>query len=153
MKIDIPKVVLPVDFSGYAVELAGKQLFVWVNPPLYKLKEYDDLRTDLQQSELTAAKNVLMPEQAPAGKEATVLSKTFEEIGRFLKIRKADKAQGIDAKMLAWYAEIWSQGPADMAWTVSELRDLEAKDPALLGWMISQTWQARLAHVEHKKKS
>jgi hypothetical protein len=153
VKIEIPKVVIPVDLGGYAAELAGKQLYVWVNPSMSKLKEYEDLRTDLQQQELTAAQQVLMPEQKPAEKGAGVLKKTFEEVGRLLSLRKADKPQGVHVKMLAWYAEIWSQGPAEMHWTVAELQELEARDPAFLGWMISKTWQTRLAHVEHKKKS
>ena len=153
MKIEIPKVVVPVDLGGYAAELTGKTLYVWVNPSMDKLKEYDDLRTELQQQELTAAQQVLMPEQQPAEQEASVLKRTFEEVRRLLNIRKADKPQGVHPKMLAWYAEMWSQGPAEMAWTVAELQDLEKRDPAFLGWMISQTWQTRLAHMEHKKKS
>lgn len=54
--------------------------------------------------------------------------------------------------ILAWYARIWSQGAMDSQWTVDELRELEQKDPALLGWMISATWDARKAHADRKKK-
>jgi hypothetical protein len=78
VKIEIPKVVIPVDLGGYAAELAGKKLYVWVNPSMGKLKEYEDLRTDLQQQELTAAQQVLMPEQVPAEKDASVIKKTID---------------------------------------------------------------------------
>lgn len=154
MKINIPKVVVPVELSGYAPELAGQQLQVWVNPPQDKLNEYNGLVTDLQQQELAAAKQVLLPEADLAEKESrSILRKTFDDLARMLKIRKSEKPQGLDVRMLAWYAEIWSQGPQDTQWTVDELRTLEQKDPAFLSWMISQTWQARVAHVERKKKS
>jgi len=63
---------------------------------------------------------------------------------------KADPTAG--QSILAWYARIWSQGALDSQWTVDELRELEQKDPALLGWMISATWEARQAHVDRKKK-
>lgn len=40
MKINIPRVVVAVDMSEYAPELAGQYLHVWVNPPLDKLGEH-----------------------------------------------------------------------------------------------------------------
>lgn len=154
MKINIPKVVVPVELSGYAPELAGQQLQVWVNPPQDKLNEYNILLTEIQQQELLDAKKVLLPEaDLPEEEKISVLRKTFDELQRLLKIRKAETLQGLDARMLAWYAEIWSQGPQDTQWTVEELQTLEQKDPAFLSWMISQTWKARVAHVERKKKS
>lgn len=44
MKIDIPKIVRPVDLGGYAEEMKGKLIYVWVNPPVSLLQEYFDLQ-------------------------------------------------------------------------------------------------------------
>ncbi len=43
MDIQIPKVVRTVDLSGYAEELRGQFLHIWVNPPLGILREYSEL--------------------------------------------------------------------------------------------------------------
>lgn len=56
MKIEIPRVVVPVDMSEYAPELAGQYLHVWVNPPLDKLGEHLML----------AAQATLSPTSAPS---------------------------------------------------------------------------------------
>jgi hypothetical protein len=112
MKINIPKVVMPVDLGEYAEELRGQMLHVWVNPPLEVLNEHAALVT-------------------PGTADAT-------ETGG----------------LLAWYARIWSQGvSAETHWSVEELHTIEQQDPALLGWMISATWEARKAHTERKKKA
>jgi hypothetical protein len=106
MKIDIPKVVVPVDLGGYAPELQGKFLQVWVNPPLKTLRDH-----------------------------AEILASDYQ-------------------KLLAWYADLWSQS-AELAthWVTDELTQLEQDDPAFLSWMISQTWQAIIEHRGNKKKS
>lgn len=153
MKINIPKVIVPVELNGYAAELAGQFLQVWVNPPQEKLKAYDALVTDLQQQELTRARKILLPEQEPARKKASVFAPIFAQVEHWLKVKKEEKPQGLDTKMLEWYAEIWSQGPQDSQWSVEELRTLEAQDPTFLSWMIAQTWKTRTAHIENKKKS
>ena len=152
MKIEIPKVIVQVSLAEYAPELQGSALHVWVNPSMAKLNVYNNLVTELQEQELTAARKILMPEQEPAKKDASAFSAIFAEVGRWLKVRKEEKPQGVAAPMLAWYAEIWSQGPQDTHWTVDELRMLEQADPSFLSWMIARTWQARAEHMEQKKK-
>ena len=42
MKINIPKVLVPVDLGEYAAELAGNFLQVWVNPPLHIMQQHTD---------------------------------------------------------------------------------------------------------------
>ena len=66
-------------------------------------------------------------------------------------VTTAGKTQADDLR--AWYAAIWSEGAEDTRWTVEELRELEQRDPALFGWMISETWKARRDHVDRKKKA
>lgn len=62
------------------------------------------------------------------------------------------KSEKLDA-LFDWYAKIWSQGAADTHWTVEEITQLEQDDPAMLGWMISQTWEQRREHTDRRKKA
>jgi hypothetical protein len=162
VKINIPKVVLPVNLGGYAPELEGSCLFVWVNPPRDTLQAYDDLVTELQSKELAQARKTLIDrnegsEQKAEGSgqkaEQTILAKAFEQVERMLGRKKEQKADGIDVKLLEWYAQIWNCGPEETRWSVAELRELEAQDPSFLSWMIAQTWAVRRDHIERKKKS
>ena len=153
MKIEIPKVIVPVDFGGYAAELAGKFLQVWVNPPQDVLSAYTSLVTELQQAELAEAQKTLEPESEPAEKDAGTISKTLAQLKRWLNIKQTTPPKGINPRMLEWYAALWSQGPEATHWTLAELETLEFKDPAILSWMISQTWKARVEHIERKKKA
>jgi len=112
----------------------------------------------LQTKELEAARQTLLPETADASKAPngkTPLMRTFDQLSHWLTVKKnsSEKADEIDQQLLDWYAEIWSQGPPDTAWTVDELRTLESQDPAFLSWMIAQTWKTRAEHIEHKKKA
>ena len=63
-----------------------------------------------------------------------------------------EKAETMGADLLNWYAVVWSQGAEDTRWTGDELRKLEERDPALVGWMISETWRVRKEHLDHTKK-
>lgn len=42
MDINIPKIVRPLELSGYAPELDGVRIYVWVNPPRALLAELVD---------------------------------------------------------------------------------------------------------------
>lgn len=43
MKINIPKVIVPIEMGEYADELAGKFLLVWVNPPMKEFEKHTAL--------------------------------------------------------------------------------------------------------------
>lgn len=51
MKIDVPKIVRPVDLGGYAEEMRGQVIYVWVNPPTVLLQEYFGLQDSLRTGE------------------------------------------------------------------------------------------------------
>lgn len=128
MDIKIPKIVIPVDFGGYAQELKGQLLYVWVNPPLEKMREHDEVLKALN--------------RAPA---------PDADFGRG---DRAPTEDGEGKRFKAWYAEIWSQGKDEATrWTADELEALEEQDPALLSWMVNQTWQVRSEHISKKKRS
>ena len=152
MKINIPKIILPVSMTDYAPELDGQFLQVWVNPPKSKLQEYDDLVTELQARELESARTTLFPADETKEAESSGLLKTFEMLKHWLHIKAQKKPVGIDEKLLCWYAEMWSQGSEETRWTVAELRLLEDQDPAFLSWMIRKTWETRADHIQRKKK-
>jgi hypothetical protein len=151
MKINIPKVIVPVPMEEYAPELKGKTLCVWVNPSMQELQTYNDLVSDLQARELESAKQMLeMPATSETG---SPLWRAYDQAAHWVSRKKTEKTEGVDRGMLAWYAMLWSQSPDDNThWTVDELRAVEAKDPSFLSWMITRTWQARAEHMERKKK-
>jgi hypothetical protein len=114
------------------------------------LQEYTNMLTELQSRELESARQVF---EKPADDKRTSVQRAFEQVAGWLSIKKAEKPEGLNLKMLDWYAKVWSQGhDAETHWTVDELQTLEQNDPALLSWMISATWQTRQAHMEQKKK-
>lgn len=155
MKIDIPKIVLTVDLGEYATELAGKLLYVWVNQPKEKLREYDDLVTDLQEKSLAEAQKILVDGKEPTAVEPTpnIIGKVFDQLRTMMLKKREKKGDGIDAKLLQWYAEMWSQGPEESRWTASELQALEEQDPSFLSWAIARSWNKRNEHIQLKKKS
>jgi len=163
MKINIPKVVIPVSLAEYAPELQGKFLHVWVNQPRERLREYDDLVTEMQERSMAEARksvesqtSKVVPQGDDKGQEgrtSTVMEKVFDQIRAMLRFKRERKADGIDVKLLKWYAEMWSQGPDDTKWTVDELQELEAQDPAFLSWCIARSWNERLEHMQRKKKA
>jgi len=116
MKINIPKVIVGVDMSEYAPELAGQCLHVWVNPPLDVLGAHLTLAAQFQQTPVSV------------------------ETGN------------LHDPLLAWYVDLWSQGPEPTHWTMEEAQEIQQQDPAFLSWMIGATWEARKAHMDRKKK-
>jgi len=142
--ITIPKLVKTVDFGEYAPELAGQCLHVWINPPMGFLAKYNDLVTAMQERDLDeAAKNL---DEKTGG--------LLEHIRSLVRLKsRLPSAQHTDQGLLEWYAQLWSQGPQETRWTAAELRQIEAKDPSLLAWMIERTWQKRAEHIERKKKA
>lgn len=147
MDIQIPKLVVTVDFGEYAPELAGQSLHVWINPPMATLAQYNDLVVAMQERDLDeAAKNM---GAAPVNEKASLIGHI-----RSL-VRLKSRLPGVyqtDKGLLEWYAHLWSQGPQETRWTADELRRIEAKDPSFLAWMIERTWQKRAEHIERKKK-
>lgn len=152
MQIEIPKVVVPVPMRGYHEALEGKFLHVWVNPPMAKLDEYQALVTAMQARELESAKATLFPEADKDLPEASPMKQAFERAVEWVRVKTGRKSETYNRDLLAWYIEVWNQGPAETRWSMDEIRQIEQADPAFLAWMISQTWQARTAHIEQKKK-
>lgn len=154
MKINIPKGVVAIELSEYLPEMAGQKLFIWVNPPLEKLHAYNALVLDMESESIEQARTTLFPDK-PADEtgKLSALQKVHAIANRFIVAKKLRKPDSLDQRLLDWYAEIWSQGPAGTGWTAEELRIVEANDPAFLSWAITRTWQARAEHIDRKKKA
>jgi hypothetical protein len=152
MKINIPKVILSVQLGEYAPELQGKVLHVWVNMPKEKLQEYDDLVTSVQEQSLAEAQKTLTGSASSEDQPSEGVMKIFDQLKAVLNKKRDRKADSLDVKLLQWYAEMWSQGPEETHWTVDELQQLEAQDPAFLSWCIARSWAERNEHVQRKKK-
>jgi hypothetical protein len=134
MKINIPRVVVPVDMSEYAPELAGQYLHVWVNPPLEMLGNHLTLAA---RASLAPARPHPTPPPTPPHVEENNM----------------ERGVSGEDELLKWYVEVWNQGPEPTHWTLEEVRELQAQDPAFLVWMIQATTEARKAHLDRKKKS
>ena len=155
MKITIPKVLIPVHLGEYAPELQGKFLHVWVNMPREKLQEYDDLITSLQEKSLAEAQRTLESSGQTSNVErqkSEGIGKVFDQLKAMINRKRDRKVDAVDVKLLQWYAEMWSQGPEEERWSVEELQELEAQDPAFLSWCIARSWTERSEHIQRKKK-
>lgn len=153
MKINIPKVLVPVQLGEYAPELQDKILHVWVNMPKEKLQEYDDLVTTVQEQSLIEAQKTLEDETSNVeGQKSEGIKRIFDQLKAMLYKKRDRKADSIDVKLLTWYADMWSQGPEETHWTVEELQQLEDQDPAFLSWCIARSWIERSEHIQRKKK-
>lgn len=134
MDIQIPRITRPLDLGGYAPELAGVCVQVWVNPPRDFMKRYWDLVGENDASGKAA--------QTTKGKKAReALLKTVERIGQ---------------DFVGWFAELWSQHPeADTHWSKDEVTKLikSETDPQLYVWLVGQSMRLVTEHrILAKKK-
>lgn len=129
-----PRIVRPVELTGYAPELVTDEgepevVHVWVNPPRDVLEAHGRLLAEWD------ARRKAKP--APKGK------------GKKTK-PAADALTQSNQAIAAWYANVWSQHEdAATHWTpakVLALANLDT-DPALYTWLTVQTW---LKIAEHR---
>lgn len=129
MKFEIRRVVKVLELSEYAPEYEGTTIMVWVNPPARLLQEHDRILSDITD----ALKNALVEGFSPE----KVIERAAEEL-------------------VAVFAELWSQGAAEMQWTADEVTKLVAdtqdSDPQLWLWLRTQTINAIREHRERIKK-
>jgi len=151
MKIQVPKVVQALDLGGYAEALRGQFLHVWVNPPRGMRQRYDEMAAQAQAEEVKRMEADLEGSQTPeVGSAGGFVENLKRLVG--LRVKAARRGVETDAQLLDWFAEIWSQGPREAGWLTSEIRELEDGDPALLTWMITETWRLIGEHQARKKK-
>jgi len=151
LKFNIPKVVRVLSMADYAPEMAEAVIHVWVNPPREKVKVYYDLLAD-----------ALVAQKAIA--EGTKKIQELEEKGEPVEDVRADVNNSVERltvagnQIVAWMAEIWSQGSdPESRWTVEEIdrliKDSRDTDPQLWAWLTARTRDLIIEHRSKQKKT
>jgi hypothetical protein len=155
VKLNIPKLIVLLDLGEYNPEMKGQILYVWVDPPRIKFQEYDQFVLDAEKEEASLIEADLAP-VADAEKDKPGLFDLIKtHLAKLVRVKEAGmqrRAQGTERRILAWYAELWSQNP-DSAWTLDELIALEDTNPALRDWLFVETWRLINENRDRKKKS
>lgn len=138
MKIEIPKVVRPLDLSEYAPEYDGAVIQVWVNPPRAKREEFQQTRMELLR----------------ISDEIQELAKDAQDHNApeyLAKIKAAgERITALNQGVYAWHAEMWSQGDGD-GWTAEQVAEFADhaldNDPQLWQFALVRTaemiWEYR----------
>lgn len=129
MKIDIHPILRVIELSDYDERMKPGQVFVWVNPTRAFLDVRARLMADLAIKDIKA-------ESAENVELATARFTVF------------------NSQMMAWYAELWSQSAdAESHWTVEEIEQLSAVDPAFFNWLVRESAHVMREHRTGEKKS
>lgn len=143
--INIPKVVKKLELSGYADELKGEFIEVWVNPTRADHKAYTDLQTQLLNFRGEGADLALQLNKETDRNEKVRLQKRLDKFTK--KIEK--EADSLNDAMYAWYARIWAQGKGDVS--AEDVRTIakssgDQDDGVFWAWITKQTQAMILAH-------
>lgn len=137
MKLEVKKIIRPLNLSEYAEEYGGQCLQVWLNPPSGKMDAYF-ARLD----KFAALRNEY--KSLPDG-----------EIARKAEIEK--EVAELDAAAVAWMADLWNQGPEETRVSLEDVRAFASEcienDPHLWVWVQQRTLQMYFEHHAAEKKS
>lgn len=138
MKILVPPIVRPVDLAAYAPEIKRDDggavlVYVWVNPPVRVLDEYDAIRAEIDTN-------------------SAALAESASDAERVAQVGQRISATG--QRLADWYSRLWSQGPDGTHWTAADVRDLGTSDtdPALYPWLRNESWRLIREHRELSRK-
>ena len=145
MKLNISKVIQSLELGGYAEEMQGQAVKVWVNPDLAVLRR----RETLIEKYNRLLKNLTDVPEAADKHKIKAAEQVRERLEAFNEFALGDFVNGIHD----WFAELWSQS-ADPAthWTREELVQLNEADPALYQWMKNRSIEMIEAHRVREKK-
>lgn len=149
MKLNISKVIEPLDLGEYAEAMRGQTVQVWVNPDRATIRQrellLDEYNRRLREMNESAAKT------KDASKKSTpdLAEKFRAKMDEFAAYATGEFLQGIHE----WFANLWSQG-SDPAkhWTADELVELNEADPALYQWLKNMSIEMITGHREREKK-
>lgn len=130
MKINIPKVIRPLDLAEYAPEYDGAVIQVWVNPPRSMREQFQEIRLGLMRT----ADEI---QQLAAEAEDRNAPEYLE------KIKAAgERMSAANRALYEWHSEIWSQSTAD-DWTPEQVEELSdhalENDPQLWQYVLTRT--------------
>lgn len=124
----------PIDLGDWNETARGKFVHVWVDPPKPILRERDKFNRDYANfmlSQNISAKAKSAGGRSPKQSKGPTVAEQAERLTAFLNTWKKD--------VYAWYAKLWSAGPAETHWTVDEIAELDEQNPQLLKWLFEQT--------------
>ena len=137
MKFNIPKIIRPLEMSGYAEEMDGLALRVWVNPSRNIKKAFWDLQIEL--IGLKQELNKLMETPKPATKKVEALN---------------GRVEGVHKTIYEWYANIWSKASdPNTHVAVEEIDAMADEDPALWTFMAQGTQALIEDHADGIRKN
>jgi hypothetical protein len=145
MKIEIRKIVQPLQLSDYAPEYDDARLMVWVNPP----KGLLETRTELAERANGLKRELQNALKLSEAETPMVVKDAVKGI--------AEELAGIGHEMVTWLATIWSQGEPETQFSAEELQEFileaEESDPAFYVWLVDQTLLMIYSHRARQKKS
>lgn len=149
MKINIARVIQPLDLGDYAESMRGQVVLVWVNPDRATLRRRELLIEEYNRK-LREMNDEAQKAKSATQKAAGKIAESFrEKMDDFSAYATGEFIRGIHA----WFAEIWSQGSnEETQWTPDELVELNEADPALYQWMKNHTVNMISEHREREKK-
>ena len=133
MKINVTKIIRPLDLGGKAPELSGQIIQTWINPTLAFMKERDEIFMEFARQQKDMGK----------GDDPEIVQKWNDWIeGDFTNMNNR------------WFAKLWSQADdVGTHWTFEEVDELKRVDPALLEWMKSRSVEMIIEYRAREKKS
>jgi len=141
MKIEVKKVIKSLDLGLYAEEYAGQSVDVWVNPTRNIMQRMDSLNEKSREWIFKIRDNV-----PKANEDRTKYQKLIDESAKW---HEDEYTNGL----YEWLPVIWSQGgDKQKHWTADECRELDKTEPALFGWLNSQTVKLMKEHRDREKK-
>lgn len=146
-RIQIHKLIRPLDLGNYAVEFEGQNFDVWVNPPREIIGVYVEVQDDLAKLKAKMEEIVERSKQDGVGQDLTAdIAKLDEDI---------DKA---NERVFKWFAQIWSQGPDESKYETPEsirafAMEASDTDPALWNWISGNTLVMINEHREGNRKN
>lgn len=147
MKIQIQKIVRPLDLGEYAHELKGQVVQVWINPDRITSRGRELLVEEYNRRLGALNKSPELLEKIKASEDRQ--KELQQEIESFNTWAMGDFINGIHQ----WFADLWSQGAdKESQWIAAELVELNEKEPALYGWMKNQSMQMIEDHRNREKK-
>jgi hypothetical protein len=147
-KIQIQRVVKPLDLGEYGDEYKGVKIWVWVNPPRSRRREHDEIAARLEENLATLNKHRIytelvekidglakLPESEETTKAVHILQIELEkyqdaELDEARLKEVGEALESCNTELYDWLANIWSQhkkadpeNDDEYYWTSSDVND------------------------------
>lgn len=142
--INIPKVVQKLELSGYADELEGDFIEVWVNPTRALHQEYNDIQTRILKAKAEGLRLTAAVTDKKDQKEREEAQQTFDE---FVK-NEEKEIKKTNAANYAWLVVIWGGKEKITIDQAEEIAETSKRDDNgnFWIWLQRQTHAMILAH-------